>query len=46
MKTMQKHEYNRPSMRVVELKQRNHILTTSNQGHSSTMSVEYYEEDI
>ena len=46
MKTMQKHEYNRPSMRVVELKQRCHILMTSGQGKSATMNVEYYEEDI
>ena len=46
MRRVQKREYNRPHMRVVELRQRCHILTTSSQGNSATMSVEYYEEDI
>ena len=45
MKTKQ--NYNRPSMRVVELRGRQRILAGSgNQGNSATMSVEYYEEDI
>ena len=48
MKTMQKHEYNRPSMRVVELKQHAPLICGSGgqQGKNATMNVEYYEQDI
>ena len=48
MRRVQKREYNRPHMRVVELKQHAPLICGSGgqQGNSATMSVEYYEEDI
>ena len=43
-----KRQYARPQMRVVELKQRCHILAGSGEplGKSASMSVTYEEEDI
>ena len=48
MKKMQKREYNRPSMRVVELRGRQRILAGSDepQRKKATMDVTYEEEDI
>ena len=47
MRRVQRQNYERPHMRVVELRQHAPLICGSgNQGNSATMSVEYYEEDI
>ena len=45
---MKRKDYQRPQMRVVELRQQCHILAGSGltQGKSATMTVTYEEEDI
>ena len=46
--TMNRKDYQRPQMRVVELRQQCHILAGSGEGlgKSASMSVTYDEEDI
>jgi hypothetical protein len=47
MTTMKRKDYERPAMKVIEVRKRCHILAGSGpQNNSATMNVTYTEEDI